>query len=244
MRNPWSALRSALLGIAALLALNIAPPAKGQGFDPAIEEKSCEIGSALSCQVMGSAYAQGNGVPKNMGRAAAYFQRACQGGNMQGCRGLGILHAVGEGVGQDFAQAEALFRQACGGGDTESCRLAELAKSDKELAASQQSAQQSPQRSTQPASAVAMPQGCVLLEPGAGSFWRAVNNCPRPVIGKFCYENDKYFNCGTQSPGGFGPIKPGGSEGISAPTAANARWRNSYCDYDAWNRGECSIANP
>jgi TPR repeat protein len=72
--------------------------------------------------------------------ARAIYRRACDGGDMLGCRGLGILYAVGQGVQQDFAQAEALFRQGCRGGDSESCRLAELAKSDKELAASQQSA--------------------------------------------------------------------------------------------------------
>ena len=71
--------------------------------------------------------------------AKAIYRRVCDGGDMLGCRGLGILYAVGQGVQQDFAQAEALFRQGCKGGDAESCRLAELAKSDKELAASQQS---------------------------------------------------------------------------------------------------------
>ena len=69
----------------------------------------------------------------------------------------------------------------------------------------------------------AQSSGCVVLEPGGGSFWRAVNNCGYTVIGKFCYENDRYFTCGTQAPGGFGPIRQGGSEGISAPSSSYAR---------------------
>lgn len=98
-----------------------------------------------------------------------------------------------------------------------------------------------------PITAPAEAQGsnCVHMGPiSGGSFWQVTNNCGYRVIGKFCYENDKYFNCGTQSPGGFGPISPGRSEGVSSPSSSPATWRVSYCDYDDWNAGDCRIDNP
>ena len=83
---------------------------------------------------------------------------------------------------------------------------------------------------------------CVTMGPSAGSFWRVTNNCSHAVIGKFCYENDQYNNCG-QSPGGFGPLGSGQSEGVSSPTSQGARWRVTYCNYDDFP-GYCTIANP
>jgi len=87
--------------------------------------------------------------------------------------------------------------------------------------------------------------GCVQLEPpqGSGSFWRAANHCGYSVIGSFCFMDDGLFSCRLHKVGGFGPIRPGGSEGISAPPPG-VSWRAVWCDYDAWNRGQCKTPPP
>lgn len=87
-------------------------------------------------------------------------------------------------------------------------------------------------------------RSCVTIESGGpGSFWRVVNGCGYTVIGKFCYEDSGAFSCSPMRPGGFGPIRNGGQEGISSGSPG-VTWRVSYCDYDEWNRGECSIGDP
>lgn len=92
-----------------------------------------------------------------------------------------------------------------------------------------------------PARAVTQ-NNCVTMGPSAGGFWRVTNGCSHTVIGKFCYENDRYNGCG-QSPGGFGPLGSGRSEGVSSPTSQPAQWRVTYCNYDDFP-GYCTIANP
>lgn len=87
-------------------------------------------------------------------------------------------------------------------------------------------------------------QGCVKIDVVGGS-WRVINNCSHAVIGKFCYENDRYFDCATQSPGGFGPIAPGRFEVVHGKSATGpGGWRVSYCNYADWNAGSCSIDRP
>jgi len=101
-----------------------------------------------------------------------------------------------------------------------------------------------PQQSApQPAAAPSLgplPAGCITLEKNTGgSFWSVVNHCPAAVIGDVCFDNDKTFNCGTQIPAGFGPIRSGGKESIYGPSAQATAWHAKACYYDDWNKGTC-----
>jgi hypothetical protein len=84
---------------------------------------------------------------------------------------------------------------------------------------------------------------CVTMGPSpSSSFWRVTNNCSHRVIGKFCYHSDRYNPCG-RSPSGFGPIGPGQSETVTGPTAQQAQWRVTYCNYDDFP-GRCQMQDP
>lgn len=85
---------------------------------------------------------------------------------------------------------------------------------------------------------------CVTMAPSPRSgFWQVTNGCSHRVIGRFCYENDRYFDCGSRSGGGFGPIEAGQSESVSGPTSQQPRWRVHYCNYSDWPRN-CAIQDP
>ena len=87
--------------------------------------------------------------------------------------------------------------------------------------------------------------GCItIVADGSIGTNRAVNNCPYPVIGKFCYEQGTWLRCGS-SAGGF-KIAAGGSEIISKPQNHNGpfRWRTSECPLYDWNRGQCRFSDP
>ena len=67
-------------------------------------------------------YATGDGVTRDVARAATLFQRACDGGEARGCYALAVSYNTGVGVTQDLARAATLFRQACDGGYAAGCR--------------------------------------------------------------------------------------------------------------------------
>lgn len=102
------------------------------GVDLDLEEKACSKGFGLSCQVLGTHYLLGSGVPKSESKAADLYRQACDYGNKEGCRYLGALHALGKGVTQDYGRAVVYFQKSCDGGDSEGCRLGALARADKE----------------------------------------------------------------------------------------------------------------
>ncbi|MCI7024032.1 MAG: sel1 repeat family protein, partial [Campylobacter sp.] len=52
-------------------------------------KKACDSGDMLGCSNLGSRYAIGNGVEKDLGKAVELFKKACDGGNMPGCYNLG-----------------------------------------------------------------------------------------------------------------------------------------------------------
>ncbi|MDY4154533.1 tetratricopeptide repeat protein, partial [Campylobacter sp.] len=52
-------------------------------------KKACDGGDMLGCSNLGSRYAIGNGVEKDLGKAVELFKKACDGGNMPGCYNLG-----------------------------------------------------------------------------------------------------------------------------------------------------------
>ena len=55
-------------------------------------KKACDSGNMLGCSNLGSRYAIGNGVEKDLGKAVELFKKACDGGDMDGCRNLGIMY--------------------------------------------------------------------------------------------------------------------------------------------------------
>lgn len=82
--------------------------------------------------------------------------------------------------------------------------------------------------------------GCVTMDPQPVGAWLVVNNCPYAVIGKFWYDGDKIMTA--SSPGGFGPIAPGATEGVTPPSfRGTADWHIRSCDYQAWNQGTCKF---
>ncbi|MEG3175784.1 hypothetical protein U1872_06050 [Sphingomonas sp. RB3P16] len=86
---------------------------------------------------------------------------------------------------------------------------------------------------------------CVKMAPleKALGLWEVQNNCGYRVIGSFCYDVSSAFACSRHQHGGFGPISPGGREGVSPPATSVAR--NNYhlksCKYEEWNSGVCKF---
>ena len=53
------------------------------------------------CGKLGVMYEKGNGVEKDLGKAAELFKKACDGGEMLGCRNLGIMYKKCNGAEKD-----------------------------------------------------------------------------------------------------------------------------------------------
>jgi TPR repeat protein len=66
-------------------------------------------------------YRDGEGVAKNLDRAADLFKRACDGGGAVGCEDLGSMYLHGDGVPKDRNLAANLFKKACDGGLNRGC---------------------------------------------------------------------------------------------------------------------------
>src|SRR5260370_17966066 len=69
-------------------------------------------GDAKSQELMGQAYANGEGVPKDYQQAAFWFRKAADQGNATAQYNLGALYATGRGEPQDFAQSAIWFRKS------------------------------------------------------------------------------------------------------------------------------------
>ena len=61
-----------------------------------VAKKACDSGNMLGCSNLGSMYADGKGVEKDLGKAAELFKKACNGGEMLACSGLDIVHMLME----------------------------------------------------------------------------------------------------------------------------------------------------
>jgi TPR repeat protein len=66
-------------------------------------------------------YLRGEGVPKDLNRAAGLFKRACDAGGSVGCLDLGSMYLRGEGVPKDRNRAADLFEKACNAGLNRGC---------------------------------------------------------------------------------------------------------------------------
>ena len=77
-------------------------------------KKACDGGDMLGCSNLGSMYAKGSGVEKDLGKAVELYKKACDGGDMFGCYNLGNMYS--------FSKAAELFKKACNGGEMLGCR--------------------------------------------------------------------------------------------------------------------------
>ncbi|GAA9354082.1 hypothetical protein HpHA251_02390 [Helicobacter pylori] len=68
-------------------------------------------------------YSNGQGVEKNLTKAAQFYSKACELKEGDGCGALGALYYNGDGVKQDFKKAVALFKKACKLGYQLACEM-------------------------------------------------------------------------------------------------------------------------
>lgn len=81
----------------------------------------CERGDIKACFEMGKAYLTGEGVPKDLDRAAALLTRGCEGGAPSACSLLGDMFARGWGGKKDEARAIELYKRSCDGRNGTGC---------------------------------------------------------------------------------------------------------------------------
>jgi hypothetical protein len=116
-------LRGALLALACLPSPTWAQSQTAER----LYQEACDAGDASSCGVFALMLETGDGVPRDLARAATLYQRACELGAFAGCANLGVMHESGMGVAQDIERARLLHALACQGGEPLGCeRLAAL----------------------------------------------------------------------------------------------------------------------
>jgi uncharacterized protein len=96
----------------------VAPPVAG---DPRVLQEGCDSGRAADCLALGSAYADGDGVPADRPRALGLYEKACACGAATACYQLGLVHLFGADVPQDPARAALLLGKGCDGGEADAC---------------------------------------------------------------------------------------------------------------------------
>ncbi|MEW6403665.1 MAG: tetratricopeptide repeat protein [Chloroflexota bacterium] len=89
------------------------------------ELKDCELGSAISCNIMGNRYANSNDAQEQL-KGASYYRKACDKDYATSCSNLAYLYLKGHGVSQDLSKAESFYRKACEMGETKACDSANL----------------------------------------------------------------------------------------------------------------------
>jgi TPR repeat protein len=83
--------------------------------------RSCDLGEDESCELVGMAYADGDGVPKNMTTAIELLQRTCEKAPRFGCHELSALYQGHAGGPQDPVLTLRYERKACDGGNPLGC---------------------------------------------------------------------------------------------------------------------------
>ncbi|MCA9672999.1 MAG: protein kinase [Myxococcales bacterium] len=92
---------------------------QAQGLELSLSQ--CLKNAAPYCRRVGYHFQLGQGIGKNMLRAAHFFGKACLAGDAEGCRALGFLYQKGYGVPVSLTKARSLYRSACSGGDPIGC---------------------------------------------------------------------------------------------------------------------------
>jgi TPR repeat protein len=84
-------------------------------------QATCTAGDAESCLDLGNLYANGEGVEKDLARAAELYRQACEAGNGEGCARIAGLYYNGEAVDKDLALAADFYRRGCDAGEGRAC---------------------------------------------------------------------------------------------------------------------------
>ena len=82
---------------------------------------SCPGGEALGCARLAERYERGDGVERDLGRAASLYERACRRELWTACTILGWLLEGGHGIPRDPRKATAVYQLACAGGERVAC---------------------------------------------------------------------------------------------------------------------------
>ena len=84
-------------------------------------ETRCLSGDVPICVQLGDMYANGRGVPRDLGRAARAYDRACSGGAVDVCNTLGEIVEQTGAIEGGITKAEQLYVKACEGGSSRGC---------------------------------------------------------------------------------------------------------------------------
>jgi TPR repeat protein len=84
-------------------------------------ETRCVSGDVPVCVQLGDMYANGRGVPRDLGRAARAYDRACSGGAVDVCNTLGEIVEQTGAIEGGITKAEQLYVKACEGGSSRGC---------------------------------------------------------------------------------------------------------------------------
>jgi hypothetical protein len=84
-------------------------------------ETRCMTGDVAVCIQLGDMYANGRGVPRDLGRAARAYDRACAGGAVDVCNTLGEIVEQTGAIEGGLPKAEQLYAKACEGGSSRGC---------------------------------------------------------------------------------------------------------------------------
>ncbi len=76
-------------------------------------EQDCDDGQISRCLSFAISLKTGNGIERDLERAAQLFDRVCAAGDPSGCWYLGGAYKRGQGVPEDLAHAATLHRKAC-----------------------------------------------------------------------------------------------------------------------------------
>ncbi|PTL84982.1 tetratricopeptide repeat protein [Vitiosangium sp. GDMCC 1.1324] len=111
-----------------IAALGLTADARQRGAAPEpewialFEQRGCDAGDGLSCQLLGDAFHAGLGVSQDIGKAFELYARACDAGNGTACANQAVL-SLQPGEAGDATRAEDLFSRGCALGSSEACRL-------------------------------------------------------------------------------------------------------------------------
>jgi len=101
--------RAIMLRLLALAAFLIWPRQQTAGE---LFQKSADQGYGSAQNNLGVVYENGQGVSKDLGRAAELYQKAADQGNASAQKNLGVLYENGQGVPKDLGRAAELYQKA------------------------------------------------------------------------------------------------------------------------------------
>ena len=97
------------------------PPSPSRRSWPLSRRAARKRPTASDCQKLAGVYAKGEGVPKDLGKAAGFYKKACDANNALGCLDLAAMHRSGEGASKDVQKAALLLKRGCDLGNADGC---------------------------------------------------------------------------------------------------------------------------